>query len=33
MEPKGLLLHSQTPDTCPYPKPEKTSPYIPIPLL
>ena len=30
MEPQGPLLHSQTPDTCPYPEPEQTSLYISI---
>jgi len=32
MEPKGLLLHSQVPATCPYPEPALSSPYTHIPL-
>jgi len=33
MDPEGSLLHSQLPSNCPYPKPTKTSPCPPIPLL
>ena len=32
MEPEGSLPHSQQPATCPYPKPDRSSP-CPIPLL
>ena len=33
MEPEGSLPHSQAPATCPYPKPDQSSPYLPISLL
>jgi hypothetical protein len=33
MEPEGSLPHLQAPDTCPYPEPARSSPYLPIPLL
>ena len=32
MEPEGSSPHSQVPDTCPYPKPAQSSPYLYIPL-
>jgi hypothetical protein len=32
MKPEGSLPHSQQPATCPYPKPDQSSPYT-IPLL
>ena len=33
MEPTGSLLHLQVPATCPYPKPDQSSPcpHIPVP--
>jgi len=31
MEPKGSLLHSQVPATCPYPEPAESIPYPHIP--
>jgi len=27
MEPEGSLPHSQVPATCPYPEPDRSSPY------
>jgi len=33
MEPEGTLLHSEALATCPYPKPDQSSPCLPIPLL
>jgi hypothetical protein len=33
MEPEGSLPHSQAPTNCPYPEPDESSPYLPIPLL
>jgi len=33
MESEGSLPHSQTPAICPYPKPDQSSPGLPIPLL
>ena len=33
MEPEGSLPHSQQPVTCPYPEPDRSSPYPDIPLL
>jgi hypothetical protein len=32
MEPEGVLLHSQKPTTCPYPKPDPSNPCSHIPL-
>ena len=32
MEPEGSLPHSQVPATCPYPKPDRSSPYPHISL-
>ena len=32
MEPEGSLPHSQVPATCPYPKPDRSSPCLHIPL-
>jgi len=32
MEPEGSLPHLQVSATCPYPEPDKTSPYPHIPL-
>jgi hypothetical protein len=32
MEPEGSLPHSQVPDTCPYPQPDQSSPYLHITL-
>ena len=32
MEPEDSLQLSQVPATCPYPEPDKSSPYCPIPL-
>jgi hypothetical protein len=29
MEPEGLLPHSQQPATCPYPEPDRASPFQP----
>ena len=31
MEPEGSLPHSQVPATCPYPEPDRSSPYPPHP--
>ena len=31
MELKGSLPHSQVPDTCPYPEPDRSSPFSPHP--
>jgi len=33
MQPKGSLLQSQVPTTCPYPEPARSSPYPQIPHL
>jgi len=33
MEHNGSSPHSQEPATCPYPEPDQSSPYPPIPLL
>ena len=33
MEPEGSLPHSQGPATCPYSKPDQSTPSQPIPLL
>ena len=30
MEPEGSLPHSQQPTTCPYPGPDRSSPYPPF---
>jgi len=32
MELEGSLPHSQVPATCPYPEPDRSSPYSNIPL-
>jgi hypothetical protein len=32
MEPEESLLHSQVPANCPYPEPDRSSPYPHIPL-
>jgi len=32
MEPEGSLPHLQVPTTCPNPEPDRSSPYLPIPL-
>jgi len=32
MEPEGSLPQSQVPDTCPYPEPDRSSPYPHVPL-
>ena len=32
MEPEGLLPLSQVPAICPYPEPDRSSPYLHIPL-
>ena len=33
MEPEGSLPHSQVPANCPYPEPDQTGPFLPIPLV
>ena len=33
MKPEGSLPHSQEPANCPYPEPDRSSPYTPISLL
>ena len=33
METEGSLPHPKAPATCPYPEPEPSGPYLPIPLL
>jgi hypothetical protein len=33
LEPEGLLLCLQEPDTGPYPEPDESSPYHPIPFI
>jgi hypothetical protein len=33
MEPESSLPHSQAHSTCPYPKPDQSSPYFTIPIL
>jgi hypothetical protein len=33
MEAEGTLLHSEVLATCPYPKPDYSSPWLPIPFL
>ena len=32
MEPESSSPYSQVPDTCPYPEPAQSSPYLHIPL-
>jgi hypothetical protein len=32
MEPRGSLLSSQKPATCPYPETDASSPHIPTPF-
>jgi len=32
MEPEGSLPHAQVPATCPYPEPDRSSPYRHVPL-
>ena len=32
MDPEGSLPHSQVPVTCPYPEPDRSSPFLYIPL-
>jgi len=32
MEPEGTSPHSEVPSSCPYPEPDRSSPYHLIPL-